>query len=317
MDYSDLLTRSWKIVWTNKYLLVLGFLAALGSGGGRSTSSYRTGSSEINSTTELAETVDRFLTQYGTLLIAAACIGFLLSVTLWLLRLAAQSGLIHAVAELDAGESMSLKQALSFGLTRLSRMVGVNVVMYGPFTVLGLALVGGTMATVGAAVWDEASRGVSGMSEAVAGTFALVLACVGCLFCIAMPLIFLVSLIYPFAQRGVVIEDLGVMASIRHGWQILKGNVADILLLVLLFFVISIVFGVLSLAVLLPLGFLALGPSVIGILSGGSLGVPEIAMLTGGGICLGLVGTAINSIMISFRSAAVTLAYQQFAHGKA
>lgn len=212
---------------------------------------------------------------------------------------------------------MSFKQAFSFGLTKLGRMVGVNVLMYGPFTLLGLTLVGGFVATVGLAAWDEATRGAAGMPEALAGSLALVMACVGCLFCIAMPLIFFISLIYPFAQRGIVIQDMGVMDSVRHGWQILKGNVGDILLLVVLFFVISMVFGVVSLIVLLPLGFLALGPSVIGLISGGTLGVPEIAMLTGGGICVGLVGTAINSIMVSFRSTAMTLAYQEFVLRKA
>ena len=312
MDYSDLLTRSWKMVWKNKFLLLLGFFAALGTGGGRTTSSWRTDITEINSANGFPEAVERFFTQYGTLLIVLTCIGLFLGLLLWLLRLTAQSGLIHSVARLDAGESMSFTQAFSVGRSKLGRMAGVNLLMYGPFTLLGLTLVGGTMAAVGLAALDEAGRGVSTMSEAFAGSLAILLTCVGCLFCIAMPLIFLVSLIYPFAQRGVVIQDLGVMASIRHGWQILKGNVGDILLLVVLFFVISILFGILSLVLLLPLGFLALGPAVIGLLSGGNLGVSEIALLTGGGICVGLVGTAINSIMISFRSTAITLAYQEF-----
>ena len=33
MDYGNLLKRSWDIVWHNKFLFILGFLAALGSGG--------------------------------------------------------------------------------------------------------------------------------------------------------------------------------------------------------------------------------------------------------------------------------------------
>jgi hypothetical protein len=33
MNYGDLLSRAWKIVWNNKYMFLLGFLAAFGSGG--------------------------------------------------------------------------------------------------------------------------------------------------------------------------------------------------------------------------------------------------------------------------------------------
>ena len=33
MDYGQLFRRGWEIVWQNKYLFVLGFLAALGAGG--------------------------------------------------------------------------------------------------------------------------------------------------------------------------------------------------------------------------------------------------------------------------------------------
>src|SRR5687768_10923326 len=38
MDYSGLLSRSWNIVWNNKWLILLGILAALGSGSGGGSS---------------------------------------------------------------------------------------------------------------------------------------------------------------------------------------------------------------------------------------------------------------------------------------
>ena len=40
MDISSILSRSFNIVWRNKALWVLGFLVALGSGGGGSAVSY-------------------------------------------------------------------------------------------------------------------------------------------------------------------------------------------------------------------------------------------------------------------------------------
>ena len=38
MDYGNLLKRSWDIVWHNKFMFILGFLAALGSGGSNPSS---------------------------------------------------------------------------------------------------------------------------------------------------------------------------------------------------------------------------------------------------------------------------------------
>ena len=39
MDYGKLFRRGWEIVWQNKYLFILGFLAALGGGGGGNSGS--------------------------------------------------------------------------------------------------------------------------------------------------------------------------------------------------------------------------------------------------------------------------------------
>jgi hypothetical protein len=46
--------------------------------------------------------------------------------------------------------------------------------------------------------------------------------------------------------------------------------------------------------------------------SPGSIGVIEVLLLGVGGLVVGLLAAVLNSILISFRSTAVTLVYQQF-----
>ena len=44
MDYGQLLSRAWNIIWEHKFLILLGVLVALGSaGGGGSNANFSTG----------------------------------------------------------------------------------------------------------------------------------------------------------------------------------------------------------------------------------------------------------------------------------
>ncbi len=319
MDYGNLLKRSWDIVWHNKFLFVLGFLAALGSGGtnsgSRGNSQYNIGSGDFSG--DMVHEFQTFWTQYGALVIGVICAGTIVAVILWLLRLVAQAGMIESVSRIEAGEKVSFGQAFSAGTAKLGRMVGVNVVMYGPFSLLGLLAFGGGVAAFGTAIAAELSGASSTDVEAIFGSLGVAGICFACFACLMVPVMIVVTAVYPFAQRGAVLQDLGVIDSIRHGWQIVKNNVADIVLLIVLFFVLTFVFGLLSMVVLLPFALVALGPGIFSVIvNEGSFGVSEIALLAGGGICMGLVGATISSIVTAFRSTAVTLAYQEFVSKK-
>ncbi len=315
MDYSNLLKRSWNIVWNNKFLFVLGFLAALGSGryggSGGNNSGYNFGPG--NDPSMFLDEFQTFWMRYGALVIGIICAGIFVSLILWLVRLVAQAGMIDAVSRIEAGENVSFGQAFSAGTAKLGRMVGLNVVMYGPFTLLGLLAFGVGMAVFGTAIASELSGAGSGDVEAIFGVLGIFGIIGACLACIFVPLMIVVTAVYPFAQRGAILQDLGVVDSIRHGWQIVKDNISDVILLIILFLVLGFVFGLISLVVLLPFAFVALGPGIFSVIaSEGAFGVGQVALLAGGGICIGLVGAAVSSIVTAYRSTAVTLAYQEF-----
>lgn len=315
MDYGNLLSRAWQIVWNNKFLFVLGFLAGLGSGGGGrggGNANFNFGQGDFDLPPGAIQDLGRFASRFGPLIAGLVCLLFIISIVLWLVRLVAQGGLISAAARIDAGEKVTFSQAFSAGTGKLGRLVGINVIMYGPFTLLGLIAAVFVLATAGTAILNQLTGGRPGDIEAFAGAMSIVAICAVCLACLLLPALLLVTVIYPFAQRGAVLHDMGAIDSIKHGWRIAKGNLGDVILLIVLFVVIGIIFGVLLAIVLLPFAFLAIGPTIFGMIATEAVHARDVFTLAVGGICLGLLGAAINAIMLAFRSTTVTLAYQQF-----
>ena len=186
MDYGNIFRRSWDVIWNHKFMLVLGFLAALGSGGGGGGGG-NTGStfdgSEFEAAPEIVENLGAIIAAASAIILALICIFFVLAIVLWLVRLTAQAGMIDAAARLDAGEGVSFGEAISAGWYKLGRMVGLNLILFGVFILAGivgvivLALGVGATAT-GAAISE------GDMGALIAGLGAGLVALVCCLMCV-------------------------------------------------------------------------------------------------------------------------------------
>ena len=316
MDYGKLFRRSWEIVWQNKFLFILGFLAALGgSSGGNSGSNFNFsvpgpgGSGSDPFPTDMFAEVADFWAQYGGLILGLLCFFFILGIVFWLVRLAAQGGLIESVDRIEAGEKMTFGTAFSAGVGRIGGLVGLNLLLNAPFIIFGLIFAG-----FGLSFFASAIQGDGAMMNAPERLLAIFGVCGGLIACLLVPLGLLVLIVQPFAQRGLMLKQLGVVASIRHGWQVVRDNVGDVILLGIAFLVIGFLFGLVTLVVAVPFAFLSFGPFLLDAFQGNefNFGTTEIVSLAFGGICLGLVGAAVNSILTAYRSATVTLAYQQF-----
>jgi len=123
-----------------------------------------------------------------------------LFIVLWLLRLTAQGGLISAVYRIEAGEKVTFRDSFSAGTRSLARLAGVNLLLYGPFVLIGMVGAALALVTVGGAVLSELS-GSGGDLQTLFGGTALVLFCFACLACLMVPLMIVVTAVYPFAQR--------------------------------------------------------------------------------------------------------------------
>lgn len=310
MDYGNVFSRAWRICWNNKYLFVLGFLAALGAGSSGGAPNFNYSFSEGQAPPIAPENFDRILALIGPIVGALICLGLILAIVMWLIRLAAQAGLISSVARHDRGESSSLGESLSAGLSRLWQFLGLNLLVYLPFWIVGAVFFGIGIFAFGAAV-ASALAGTGGEElGAMSGGFALLGLCVVALTCLLIPLFAVASVVYAFAQRAIVLQDMSVMQSVGHAWRFVRDNVGDVLLLIIFLVVISVLYSALVSIILIPLGFLALGPAVIDLISGVQLQAIDVAFAIGGAIILGIIGALLNAIFIAFRSASVTLAYQ-------
>ncbi|HSM56692.1 MAG TPA: hypothetical protein VK879_11105 [Candidatus Sulfomarinibacteraceae bacterium] len=310
MDYGRIFSRAWQLCWNNKYVFLLGFLAALGSGatsGGQFNYSF----SAEDLPPGFAPNLERFFAALAPLALGLICVAFLLGIILWLVRLVAQAGLISAADRLDAGEDVSLGDALSAGVNYLLRMAGLNIIIYLPLWIIGgISLAGLLAALVPVASSISPGRQPSPDLVGVGAAAAILALCTAC--CIFVFVALLINVIYPFAQRGLVLGNLGVLASIGHGWRVVRDNIGDVILLIIIFLVLGFLFGLVVSLLMIPLGFLAIGPTMLGLMAGRAIDAGDILLLIGSGLVLGLISALVNAIYIAYRSVTVTLAYQEF-----
>lgn len=310
MDYGNVFSRAWRICWNNKYIFVLGFLAALGSGSSGSGQSFNYSFSEQQLPPGVLENADRIMALVGPIVGALLCLGLILGIVMWLIRLVAQAGLISTAARIDRGEASSLGQSISAGMAHLWHFVGLNILVYLPFWIIGAVSIGIGVFAFGAAVASLLTGSGGEELGALSAGFGLLGICAVALICLLVPLFAVASVIYAFAQRGLVLQDMGVTSSIGYAWRFVRDNLGEILLLIIFLIVLSVIYGALVSVILVPLGFLAFGPAVIDLFTGVQLQAIDVAFAIGGVILLGIVGALLNAVFIAFRSVVVTLAYQ-------
>lgn len=303
MDYGKIIGDSWRIVWNNKFLWVLGFLAAL-----TSVSSGGNSGRNFSQQLEQGDISPDVATAVGGVILLLLCVGILVGIVLALVSLAAQGGLIRAVADLDDGHKVTLGEAFGAGTQAIWRLFGIGLLLWLPFfLVIAAAAIAAAVAAGGFAAAAEMTSNPEGGFAAL-GFLAI---CFVALCCILIPVGIVFSVIYDFALRGTMLRQLGVVDSIRHGWQVVRTHVGEIIILMLILFVLGLLYGVLVGIILLPLGLLIIAPMAATAMSGSTPDLPGLMLLIGGGVCLGLIGAVLNSFIVAWRSAAITLAYRE------
>lgn len=302
MGYTDMLKRGWVITWEHKYLWILGFLAALGSG--NSIANFSGNNSNMGGTLDPV--------MVGTLaagLAAASCVGLILGIVLWLVSLAGKAGLIESVARIEMRQPVDgFGRAFRLGWRKVWRLAGLTLVLFGVVIIGAIALVllfvlsGGALAAIFGG--DSSAQG-----SLFAGLGILGLCLLGVL-CLLIPVFIVLNFVYAFAMRGLVLRDLGVTDSIRHGWQVLRDNLGPIIMLSLAFLLLNIIAGIIALAILVPLG---LGVGIpLALLSETDTTFLQAMLVILGFIAAVVVTALISTIVVTWQSSTFTLAYLSF-----
>ena len=172
--------------------------------------------------------------------------------------------------------------------------------------VLGIILAIGFAGTLAAAL----GAGASMDSNALAGLLGTAGFVFLCLLCLLIPLTLVLNLIYAFAYRGIMLRDMPVMDSIRHGWRVVREHVGEILLLGLIFFVVNLIIGAVATGII---GLLGISSGLFGLMmSGGEPTTTQIVAGIVGVLATFIIFAIISAIFTTWRSATFTLAYQQW-----
>jgi hypothetical protein len=241
MDYGKLFSRAWDIIWKHKFLILLGVLVALGgtSGGGGNQMNFAFQDGDFN-WNEMPQwdygapfrNLDlSVLAVVGivTLVVVLAGVGLIL----WVAGTMARGGLISAVNDIEEGNPTDFTTAFRAAWKNGWRLLGIDLVPAIP----GLALVVGGLVTF---------LSFGGFGEMMSGRWPytgmgpflpLIL-----LFCLLLPIILVLALLRFFANRACMLEDLGVIAAYRRGFEVVAENLGQVLILYLIQFAFSIAF---------------------------------------------------------------------------
>jgi hypothetical protein len=245
MEYGKILNRSANVVWQNKFLIVLGFLASLGSGPfGGGGGGGGNGNGEPVQFPEVGEEIAALAVGF---IVALVCVVLFVGIVLWAISTIARGGLIAGVDTIESGEKSSFRQSWSAGWHKAWTLLGIGLLPAIP----GLILFVGGLLALGAyggifALIDE--------EFAQVGTAALGIT-IAFFACVLIPIILVLSILRNFAERACMLENLGVVDAYRRGWNVLMANLGEAIILFLLQIVTFIV-----------LGIILFGPGIIAVL---------------------------------------------------
>jgi hypothetical protein len=260
MDYGRLLSRAWGVIWTHKFLILLGVLVALiGTGGSASGTGFQFNGPDLDFDGRTPRDFREFrdlpgmpeMPQFrdspqdwgipvfvGIVAIVAIGIGAVVGLALWGLSTTARGGLISGVDTITTGGTSTFGQAFGAGWQRIWQLLGIGIVPAIPgllIFIVGLGMTG---------VLALVSQVFGGSSFALAPGVGAVLIPV---LCILVPIAMILNLLRTFANRACMLEDLGVFAAYKRGLNVLIANIGPAVVLFVLQIGISIALGLLML----------------------------------------------------------------------
>ena len=242
MDYGNLFTKAWDIIWKNKFLILLGVLIVLGGSGfgNGSQGQYMFSESDFR-----WEHVPQFefghpFQDWQPPLFAVGGIAMIVVVLLliglafWVVGQIARGGLIFGVSEIDKGNQTNFSDAFLSGWKKGWSLIGIGLIPAVPGMIL-LVAGGATFFAYG------------GFAAITQGNYNLIAPGVFVplfvLACILIPLSIMLSLLRTFANRACMLEDLGVINAYKRGFEVLGNNLGPAALLFIIQIAISLVIG--------------------------------------------------------------------------
>jgi hypothetical protein len=255
VDYGKLLRRTWEVIWNNKFLIILGIVIALCTVEGNNAQITAGGNGDggepgypPSGEFQIPENFEELQEQYGDLMqefeedlgfpvrfLWAGICGFfiviiLIGLVLWIITTLARGGLIAGVNEIELVGSSGFGQSVSAAWQRGWRLIGIGLVPAIPNLILFIIGASMFLSYFGTATnYRDALENLVMSGAGVGMVFGMgMLVCAGALVGIVL------EILRTFAERACMIEDKGVFNSYGRGWEVLRDNIAEAFLLLLI-----------------------------------------------------------------------------------
>ena len=301
MDYGEVFSKAWKIIWKYKILWLFGIFASCsggGGGGGGGGSGAQFSGNDYGYSNNL-----NYIEPWAIALIIAAVILLIIVITVIVIAVSTigRTGLIQGAKMADENEDAQLTFGLIFNSVKpfFWRVVGLNLlIMVGYFAILmilGMIFLFSTVFTLG-----------------------LALICLLPLCCVLIPVFWVLTTFVEMANVAVIVEDLSIIDGLKRGWQVFRDNIGEMIVMGLV-----LVLGgmIVSMLIALPL-ILTVIPLMLGIMAA-VFGDTE-ALAAGGVIVSGLCCAAnlpvlivVSGIIRAYIGSAWTLTFLRLTRGAA
>lgn len=299
MDFGEVLSKAWKIIWKHKILWLFGILAGCGgaNSGGSVNSGYSFSSSSPNLYGSTFPTeVERFFYQairfienipvWVWILVAAGVIVLAL-ITIGLTTLG-RAGLIKGAIQADNGAaSLPLGVLVHDSLPYFWRILLLNLLFGVALFILVLSMV------VAITLIGVLTLGIG-------------LICLIPFICLIVPIGWFINVLIEQSSVAIIAEDRGVFSSISRGWNVIIKNPGNMIIMSL---IITLGGGLISLVLGLPFVLVIL-PPMIGLFSGTLQGL-QVSLVVAGVLFLCLLPFLLvgGGILRSYTGSAWVLTY--------
>ncbi len=253
MDFGAILSRAWQIIWKHKVLWIFGILA--GCGGTTSNSGANT-SYRFSSGDRMPPRFEQFFNQFENLqdwqiytIIGIAILVILtLAILFVVLGTIGRIGLIRGTQLADSGdERLSFGELFSEGMRYFWRVFLLNllvgIVIAVLLILLGAAFVLMTVLTLGIGAF------ICGIP----------------LVCLLIPLSWALQIVLEQANIALVTENLGIMAGLQRGWDVVRANAGVMIVMALILILgVTLIGGAIIALPLVAIIIPALGGVAIG-----------------------------------------------------
>lgn len=288
MDPVKIIKRAWHILWSYRALWVFGLiisLATTGSGGGGSNSGTRYLFDSQSRQMPLPQDMQRGMEQFireverffaegpGNLgipqgewtaliwIVALFTLAMLaLGIVVAVARYVSETAVIRMVDEYEGTDTkMGVRRGFRIGWSRTSwRLFLLDLLVSLPAILLTLALLGAGIGIFFAVKGGRLTFNSFNVTAVIGVVFVVV-------FAVAVLSVFL-RLLRHFFWRVSVLEDLGVTASLRRGWELVRGNWKSVGLMWLVMIGLGIVWAIASaLLVIITLPLVYISAAIIAI----------------------------------------------------